>query len=257
MSKKSAREALRAERARQAAEARRRENRLRLLIALVVVVVVVAIAGVVQWQRSKVDSGSDVPAGVAHGYTRNVQERAKPVGMGNGIAIGKENAPVTVEVFEDFLCPHCRDFEAAVSDYLKEQVDSGKVRVVYYPVTLSSFGRPTELAANAFACAADAGKGPELHDALYTNFRQDWTVDLLTELGSSVGLSDGSFRSCVRRGKFEEWVRSIDQTATDRGVTGTPTVFVNGGEPLQPQDMTAPGLRLVIDDALAKRSGRE
>lgn len=254
MSKKSAREALRAERARQAAEARRRENILRIVIALVVVVVVVAIAGIVQWQRSKVDTSSAAPAGVAHGYARNAEERSKPAGMGNGIAIGKENAPVTVEVFEDFSCPHCRTFELDVADYLKQQVDSGKVRVVYYPMTLSPFGRPTELSANAFACASDAGKGPELHDALYENFRQDWTVDQLVELGRSVGLTDSSFRSCVRQDKYAEWVRSIDQTATDRGVTGTPTVFVNGGDPLQPQDMTSAGLRLVIDKALAERS---
>jgi protein-disulfide isomerase len=254
MSKKSAREALRAERARQAAEERRRENRLRVLVALVVVVVVVAIAGVVQWQRSKVDSGSAFPAGVGHGYVRNAEERAKPAGLGSGIAVGKENAPVTLEFFEDFSCPHCYDFETDVRDFVKQQVDSGKVRVVYYPMTLSSFGRPTELSANAFACASDAGKGPEFHDALYENFRQDWTADELADLGRSVGLTDGSFRSCVRKDKYAEWVRSIDQTATDRGVTGTPTVFVNGKGPLEPQDMTASGLRLVIDKELADRS---
>jgi protein-disulfide isomerase len=250
MSGRSRREALRAERERQAATARRRDNVLRIGIAVVVALVIVAIAGIVQWQRSRVDAGAAAPAGVVQGYVKPGAS-ASPAGMGNGIGVGEENAPVVVELFEDFSCPHCRDLEAGAHRLVDDEVRSGNIRVVYYPVTLSQFGRSTELAANAYACAADEGKGQQLHDALYADFNQEWTTDGLVELGRSVGLTSDSFGSCVRDDTFAEWVRSIDQTGTNRGVTGTPTVVVDGGKPLAPEDTTPTGLRLAIEAALA------
>ena len=249
MTSKSRREALRAERERQAAATRRRDNVLRIGIAVVVALAIVAIAGIVQWQRSRVDAGAAAPAGVVSGYVKpGAAEQS--AGLGSGVGFGEENAPVVVEMFEDFSCPHCQEFEAEAEQMVNQQVATGKVRVVYYPVTLSGFGRPTELAANAFACAADEGKARPMHDALYTNFNQEWTTDELVELGRSVGLTSGSFASCVREETFADWVRSIDETATDRGVTGTPTVFVNGGKPLPPDKTTPTGLRLAIEAAL-------
>jgi protein-disulfide isomerase len=249
MSGRSRREALRAERDRQAAAARRRDNVLRIGIAVVVALVIVAIAGIVQWQRSRVDTGAAAPEGVVQGYVRSGAAEQEP-GLGSGVGAGEADAPVVVELFEDFACPHCAEFETEAERMLDQQVDSGKVRVVYYPVTLSGFGRPTELAANAFACAADEGKARQMHHALYANFNQNWTDDGLVELGGSLDLTSESFRTCLQRDSFADWVRSIDETATDRGVTGTPTVFVNG-EPLPAEETTSTSLRLAIEAALA------
>jgi protein-disulfide isomerase len=263
MSKKSAREKLRAERERQAAQARRRENVLRIGIAVVVALVIVGIAGVVQWQRSQIDDTAVAPAGVVQGFSTTPPKKgesatprpapSRPGGLGDGVGVGKADAPVVVELFEDFSCPHCRDFEADAEQMVDQQVAAGKIRVIYYPMTLSQFGRPTQLSANAFACAADEGKAQQMHDALYGNFSQQWTNSQLVALGRSLGLTSGSFRSCVNDEKFAEWVRSIDQTATDRGVTGTPTIFVNGKQ-LPPEDMTSTGLRLAIDNAQSSKS---
>ncbi len=252
MTKKTAREALRAERERQAAQARRRENLVRVGIAVVVALVIVAIAGIVQWQRSRIDTAAGAPAGVVQGYSKSRAAGSKPAGLGNGVGVGNRDARVVVEMFEDFSCPHCKEFEDDAEQLLDQQVKSGNVRVVYYPMTLSQFGRPSELSANTFACASDDDKAMQTHDALYANFRQDWTTDQLVALGRSLGLTSGSFRSCVRDDKYAEWVRSIDETATKRGVSSTPTIFVNGGDPLPAEDTSATALRLAIDDALAK-----
>jgi protein-disulfide isomerase len=204
----------------------------------------------VHWQHSRIDTGATPPAGVVQGYAESRGADAGSAGLGNGVGFGEAEAPVVVEMFEDFSCPHCQEFEAGAEKMINQQVESGKVRVVYYPVTLDQFGRPTELSANSFACAADEGKGRQMHDALYVNFRQDWTVDQLVVLGESVGLDSGSFRSCVREEKFAGWVKSVDQTATDRGVSGTPTVLVDGKQ-LDAEDTSPAALRLAIEDALA------
>ncbi|GAA2757020.1 DsbA family protein [Actinopolymorpha rutila] len=256
MSKKSAREQLRAERARQAAQAKRRENMMRIGVAVAVAVVIVAIAAVVQWQRSKVDTTAAYPEGVVAPYKPTSKSDPTPVagkagGQGDGVGFGKAGAPVVVEMFEDFACPHCRDFESDAEQTLNQQVDAGKARVIYYPLTLPGFGRPTELAANAFGCAVNAGKAREMHDALYANYSQSWTNAQLVDLGKGIGLTSGSFRTCVNGDNFANWVKAVDQTGTDRGVQGTPTVFVNGKQ-LDPGDTSGTGLKLAIDSAAAK-----
>lgn len=231
---KSARERLREQQAREQAAATRRKSLMQAGVVLGVVVVIVAVFGLVQWQRSRVDSVAAYPAGAS--------------GIGEGVAFGQADAPVKVEMFEDFLCPHCKEFEDDAEPVLQEYLDSGQVQMVFYPVTLGSFGRPSELAANAFACAAEEGKGEEYRRALYQNFGQEWTNPMLIELGQQFDLG-ASFRACVNKDSYSEYVRSIDHTFTERGGTGTPTIMVDG-EPLPQGDTTGAALRIAIEAAL-------
>ena len=87
-----------------------------------------------------------------------------------------------------------------------------------------------------------------MHDALYANFNQDWTTDQLVALGRSVGLTSGSFRPAYAKRRSPSGSRSIDETATDRGVIGHTDVFVNGGKPLPAGTPRPTGLRLAIED---------
>jgi protein-disulfide isomerase len=47
-------------------------------------------------------------------------------------------------------------------------------------------------------------------------------------LGHTAGISGSGFDTCVRDGKYKPWVQHVTDAATARGVTGTPTVFVDG-----------------------------
>lgn len=257
-SPKSARDRMRAERAKRAEQDRRRDRMLRIGIAALVVVIIAAIGVAVQWQRASIDTTASYPQGVALGYKN---DNGKPVtgnpghgaGMGNGIGRGDKDAPVVIETFVDFACPHCQKFESEAGSTLDSYVKQGKARVVTYPVTLNEFGRPTELAANAYACAVNesGAKGAKYFNALYANYSQSWTNAQLTDLGDQVGVSSGKFHNCVKSDAFAEWVRSMDQTATDRGMQGTPTVFVNGKQ-LDLQDTTVDGLKVAVSQALQK-----
>lgn len=172
------------------------------------------------------EPAADAPKGVTCGYGE-----VETPGMGNGIGTGDPNAPVVVELFEDFLCPHCANFEADTAAALANLVESGDIRVVRYPMTLTAFGRPTELAAQAYACAADAGAADEFAGELFANSGTVWDTETLLQAGVRVGLSDDpDFITCVTAERFRDWVASIDDEAASRGVMGTPTVFVNGEE---------------------------
>ncbi len=261
-SARKAREKARADREAAQSAAKRRRTVTTIVVAVVVVAVVAALGGLVAYQRNKSNPNAAAPRNVVPSYTATAtpaatasgsatpspsvsagvglsttdpnlphQATSTAAGMGWGVGAGKTTAPVTLELFEDFSCPHCADLETTLGAQVKSAVAAGSIKVTYYPLTLSGFGRPTELAANAFACAADEGKAEAYHDALYANYdtaAQQWTNSMLTDIGKSVGLTSSDFGRCVRGDTFNEWVKSIDDTGDARGVTGTPTAYVNG-----------------------------
>ena len=54
------------------------------------------------------------------------------------------------------------------------------------------------------------------------------TDDQLLAFGQSAGVGDSGFTQCVRSGKYNGWVTKNTDAASQRGVTGTPTVLLNG-----------------------------
>jgi protein-disulfide isomerase len=50
----------------------------------------------------------------------------------------------------------------------------------------------------------------------------------LQKFGDSVGITDPAFTRCVSSGRFSGWVTKNTDTTSQKGITGTPTVLVNG-----------------------------
>ncbi len=84
-------------------------------------------------------------------------------------AVGAPNAPVTLEVFSDFQCPHCALLHfGALKDALNDCVASGKVRIVYhdFPLPQHPFARK---AAQGASAAARIGRYERVCDGLFRN----------------------------------------------------------------------------------------
>lgn len=244
-SARAAREQLRADRARQAEVAKRRDRAVKIGIAGIVVLVLAVIGGLVWWQGSQQGGPGVAPAGLAWGTEAGDGEP----GMGEGVGVGAADAPVVVEIYEDFMCPHCANFEADASEVIKEVTEAGTARFVYYPVTLTNFGQPSVEAANAYACSVREGKGVEFHDALYFDGGTQWTDDSLVTLGESLGLESAEFESCVQNTEFEDWVHSIDSADASRQIERTPTIFVNNEPFGEDGDLSGAGLQIAIEEA--------
>lgn len=145
---------------------------------------------------------------------------------------GPINAPVTLTVFSDFQCYYC----AKLANMLKREVlpyEADKLRLVYrhLPLTNHVWARA---AAEATACAGEQSDEAfwELHDLIFENQR-DLTKDNLTAsisrfAGQVEKLDRPRFDACVATRRTSPTVEQDLSFAKKHGLTGTPTLFMNG-----------------------------
>lgn len=149
-------------------------------------------------------------------------------------SLGNKNAKVTVIEFSDYQCPFCRTFwKESFSQLKKEYIDTGKVRFVYrdYPLSFHPMAEPS---AQAGECADDQGKYWEFHDKLFGEEDKKgqgtvtYTVQELKLWASQIGLNQATFNKCLDSNKYKEEVQKDFNDGTSAGVSGTPSLFING-----------------------------
>jgi protein-disulfide isomerase len=189
---------------------------------LIAVVVVAAVVGVLV-QRSR--SGTE---------QATVTKPASAVGPNGGTLVEQASAPVTITEYGDFQCPGCAALYERWNTTLDQLIQQGRVKFEF--VALAYLDRGTtesERSAAASVCAADAGKFLEYENLLYTKQSPSENSGYLTQqrlllFGTDAGITDPQFANCVRIGRYDGWVRQNTDAASQRGVTSTPTVLVNG-----------------------------
>ncbi|WP_350276856.1 thioredoxin domain-containing protein [Kribbella sp. HUAS MG21] len=168
-----------------------------------------------------------------------------PGTAGKGVTVGKAGAKVNIDVYLDFRCPHCAEFEETTGATVDKLVEDGAATLTYWPMQFVNPGASPRLA-NAFAAAAANGKAVGFVGELYGDFSKSWTTDQLIELGKQLGIGDGKFQQAVQNNEYASWLESVGKAADERGVTGTPTVFVDGKQ-LPSDQLTAEGLQKAVD----------
>ncbi len=154
----------------------------------------------------------------------------------DGLTVGDPNAPAKIEVFEDFQCPACvrftQDIETLV---LSELVETGKAYYVFYNYPFLDSNTTTKEsrgAANASLCANEQGKFWEYHDTLFANWdgenQGNFSNPRLVEFATTVDLNMDDFTACVNENRYADEVQASFDLGNSMGVSGTPSVFVNG-----------------------------
>lgn len=143
-----------------------------------------------------------------------------------GTAIGAAGAPVVLVTFSDFQCPFCARLAESVATLRREQPD--RLRMVYRHFPLRSIHPHAWAAALASECAAEQGRFEQYHDELFA--RQDEIgARRWMDLAVSAGVPDTvAFSSCMARELPAARIRADVALGDALGVTGTPTVFLNG-----------------------------
>lgn len=170
--------------------------------------------------------------------------------------LGKSNAPVTIIEFSDFQCPFCRVFwKEAFAQIKKEYIDTGKVRFVYrdYPLT---FHPMAEISAQAGECADEQGKYWEFHDKIFGEQEKlgqgtvTYTTQNIKLWASQLGLNVAKFNQCLDSGKYKAEVQKDFQDGSAAGVSGTPSLFINGRLVVGAQPFAS--FKAIIDEELDK-----
>ncbi|WP_232828302.1 DsbA family protein [Kribbella monticola] len=219
---------------------RRRRISPGIVVVVVLVLAIVAAVGVDYWRKhSKVEvtaNGRPEPAVITG-----------PGTDGKGITIGKTGAKSNIDLYLDFRCPHCEEFETATGATLDKLVEDGTATITYWPLAFVSPEDSPRLA-NAFAASAANGKALSFVDAVYGDFSKAWTTDQLMQLGTQLGINDAKYQAAVNGNSYAGWLDSISNASTDRKVTGTPTAFVNGKQ-VDPGKMTPDGIKAAVESS--------
>ncbi|GAA4924837.1 DsbA family protein [Actinoplanes utahensis] len=232
------------------AEQKARERRRTVTLwTSVAVVLVLFVAGLIGYTKL---SGQDDTTAAA-------TAPASAVDDGTAFAVG--SGPVTVDIYEDFMCPACGSFEETTGPTLKQLATDGKITLRFHPVAiLDRFSNGTAYstrAAAASAAAAEAGKFVEFHDALYANRPAENTDGLtdaaMLELAAGIGLTSETFTDAVNGGTYKAWAAQATEKFAAKGYTGTPTIVV-GGEKLTGPNDTVPDTALVTE-TIGKAAG--
>lgn len=164
------------------------------------------------------------------------------------MAMGAEDAPVTLVEYASLTCPHCANFQINVMPQIKKEfVDTGKVRLVYREVF---FDRPSLWAAMIARCAGE-DRYFGVIDLLFRD-QANWTratdaeammADLYA-IGRQAGLTDAAMGECLQDQAFAEaLVAEFQKNVTADGIEATPTFILNG-EKLENMDWPAFQARL-------------
>jgi protein-disulfide isomerase len=170
------------------------------------------------------------------------------------IALGAEDAPVTIYEYASFTCGHCAAFHNDSWAKLKaEYVDTGKVRFVQRDVYFDQVGLWAGMLAR---CGGDE-KYYAVSDMLFEEQKKwlaggsgDEVAANLRKIGLKAGMTEEQMNACWDDGaKAEQLIATFQKNATDDGIEATPT-FIVDGEKVQNQPWDE--LKKIIDAKLAK-----
>jgi protein-disulfide isomerase len=168
------------------------------------------------------------------GEIRSITPQANPMADKN--SLGSPEAPVSVDVWEDFQCPACKSFSDNTKPQLVENyVATSKVRFTYHFFPFIDNGaasRESDHSSNAAMCAADQGRFWDYHDILFANWNGEnagaFSDRRLVGFAENLGLDMDAFGACVNGQKYDEMVQQDMKDGTNLGVASTPTILVNG-----------------------------
>lgn len=148
-------------------------------------------------------------------------------------SMGDPDAPVVVRVWSDFACPHCADFsDEALPKIESEYVEPGDVRFEHhdYPIPVSEdWSWPAANAGRAVQDTTDDGTFFEYAHELFQSQGQ-FSYDRIQNLAEDVGADGCTARSAAANETYNPVLEADRGAGDDRGIRGTPAIFVDDEE---------------------------
>lgn len=172
------------------------------------------------------------------------------------IGLGNNNAPIIMEVYSDYQCPHCKHFHDELQPQIvRDYVNKGKVYLIHHDFPLPTFKYSREAALYAIA-AARFNKYEAVADALFA--RQDyWGQNgKVDEVVASVLTPDEmkKARVLIKDPQVIAYLNHEIELGKTANVTSTPSIYITRHLRVipVPANTSYPILSKVLDDLLTK-----
>lgn len=230
-------------------------------------VLAIAVASVLLLTRSSDNASGSQFANTPSTPAASQQTSASPAGaspyapLGSSVpgaqpphVRGGANAQITLEEFGDYQCPPCR---ALFHELNKIESEYGeRLRLVFRHYPIAELHKNAMAASRAAEAAGAQNKYWEMHDRLYER-QADWAESndartIFINYATDLKLDTERFRRDMDGQQFDVRIRADRERAAALGVTGTPTLFVNGRQ-LKTEAMTPEMIRKAIDFMLNQK----
>lgn len=205
----------------------RKTNWFAIWVSVAVVAVLVIVAALVVWMNNS----ASTPAPVVTPDAAVIDAETGAIVIGDG-----EN---TMDIYIDFMCPVCNQFEQIYGEAINDLVEDGTITLNIHPISiLDRLSQGTEYStrsANAMYCVAEADgtAAVPFMQAMFADQPAEGSTGLtneqILEIASSVGVT--GIDACVNDGEYAGFVTAMtEQTPVAPGASGigTPTVAING-----------------------------
>ena len=196
---------------------------LAILVVVALVVVLINTMSANKEPQAVPENSASVTVGDAVGVPLQVG--------GDSVTVGRPEAPVAIDIYEDYSCGHCAQYEAEVGSTLTEYIASGDVVVSYHPIRfVTNYGMNAGSAATCVA-TEDPGNWMMAHEALFAAHSQEsdgWKPKSFVKFLTEGGITDQATLDCVASGKYTDWITANTEKAKADGVEATPSLRING-----------------------------
>lgn len=137
---------------------------------------------------------------------------------------GAADAPVVIAVFMDYQCPYCARLKPVLDKVL--ELNSGQVKIAYMQFPLKMHKAALSAAEAALVAFAE-GKFQALHELMEDDYR-DLNDEKILDKAVNLGFDRETFQQKMNDPGILKQIQQDLEAGKQAGVTGIPTVFING-----------------------------
>ena len=219
-------------------------------------VVVVAIVGGMIYMSSQ---GKLDVSDLSEGSSNRILPAEERNGNIGDRVFGNKDAKILLIEYGDYQCnPGCRMFHENFSPIMQSEEYKDKIAFVYRNFPIPQIHPNAIASASAAEAAGQQGKFWEMWDALLTN-QAEWSGAGPSERNSfferyatAIGVNLEQFRTDQASEAVSKKIAFDRAIATAIGVSGTPTIFLNGKQVDGERIGSTEAIKTLLDEAIAE-----
>lgn len=141
---------------------------------------------------------------------------------------GPDEAPVTVGIYTDFDCPHCREFFLETYPTVRDRIPTKTARFVHhdFPIPVSEWSYPVASAARSVQDTRSVAAFWEFAERAYQH-ESEYSTAVLERIAREIEADPEAVGQASDELPYCQLLKREREKGADRGVEGTPTIFVD------------------------------